>query len=110
MIEIERKIPYSRQLVLFAIYDICEQMEADYRINHDRNEIFIQGNLLENDNVIGCRITEQQSESTIRIWLEKPNERLSESGIRRTIMHFADGVEQHLENEGLLITSHNSYL
>lgn len=94
-----RILPYTKQLVTFALYDVIEQEHGEYQKNGQSGGI--TANLLVYGNQIGFTIDirEQPPATELTVAVTKPCEGLSEQGKRRAADYLADRVAQLMENE-----------
>lgn len=94
----KRVLPYNRQYVLLAVYEVLDKNNAEYEkadASTIAAEIAVYGNLSR----FSISVKEQEGETELRVTMARPCEGLSEAGIRRAITAVTDSVAQHLENE-----------
>ena len=98
MISVQRILPYTKQLVLYALYDVLDSEESEY----DKTE---NGCIAAKITVYGNRsrfmlsVSEVPPATILTVEISTPCEGLSEQGQRRAADYLADRVEQLLENE-----------
>ncbi len=94
-----RILPYTKQLVTFALYDVIEQERGEYQ--KDGQDGGITADLLVYGNQIGftVHVREQPPATELTVSVTKPCEGLSEQGKQRAAAYLADRVAQLLENE-----------
>ena len=98
MLSAHRFVPYTKQLVLMALYDVLDQEKSEYRRSADgdiRAGVSVYGNFSE----FSISVTEELPATNISIAVMTPGEGLSEMGQQRAANYLADRVEQLLENE-----------
>ena len=96
---VKRTLPYNRQYVLLAVYEVLDKNNAEYEkadASSIAAEIPIYGNLSR----FSISVKEQEGETELRVTMARPCE-----GIRRAITAVTDSIAQHLENE--LVISKN---
>ena len=98
MISVQRILPYTKQLVLYALYDVLDSEESEY----DKAE---NGRIAAGITVYGNRsgftlsVSEQPPVTVLTVQISAPCQGLSVQGQRRAADYLADRVEQLLENE-----------
>lgn len=95
---VKRVLPYNRQYVLLAVYEVLDKNNAEYEkadASTIAAEIAVYGNLSR----FSISVKEQERETELRVTMARPCEGLSEAGIRRAITAVTDSVAQYLENE-----------
>ena len=98
MKSVERNLPYTKQLVLYALYDVLDSEESEY----DKTE---NGCIAAKITVYGNRsrfmlsVSEVPPATILTVEISTPCEGLSERGELRAVDYLADRVEQLLENE-----------
>jgi len=95
----ERILPYTKQLVIFALYDVIEQEHGRYQRDGQSDDII--ADLFVYGNQIGftVHIRERPPGTELTVDVTRPCEGLSEQGRHRAADYLADRVEQLLENE-----------
>ena len=104
---VKRTLPYNRQYVLLAVYEVLDKNNAEYEkadASTIAAEIPVYGNLSR----FSISVKEQEGETELRVIMARPCEGLSEEGIRRAITAVTDSIAQHLENE-LVISKNYRY-
>ena len=95
---VRRNLPYTKQLVLYALYDVLDSEKSEY----DKQE---SGCIAAGITVYGNRsgfmlsVSEQLPDTVLTVEISSPYEGLSEQGELRAVDYLADRVEQLLENE-----------
>ena len=95
---VQRILPYTKQLVLYALYDVLDSEKSEY----DKRE---NGDIAAGVTVYGNRsgfvlsVSEQPPVTVLTVEISDPCEKLSEQGELRAVDYLADRVEQLLENE-----------
>ena len=98
MISIRRNLPYTKQLVLYALYDVLDSEKSEY----DKQE---SGGIAAGITVYGNRsgftlsVSEHPPDTVLAVEISDPCEGLSRQGEQRAVDYLADRVEQLLENE-----------
>ena len=98
MISVQRILPYTKQLVLYALYDVLDSEESEY----DKAEI---GRIAAKVTVYGNKsgftlsVSEQPTVTVLTVQISAPYGGLSRQGEQRAVDYLADRVEQLLENE-----------
>ena len=98
MKSVERNLPYTKQLVLYALYDVLDSEESEY----DKTEngcIAAKVTVYGNESVFTLSVSEQPPVTVLNVEISCPCEGLSEQGELRAVDYLADSVEQLLENE-----------
>ena len=95
---VRRNLPYTKQLVLYALYDVLDSEESEY----DKAE---NGRIAAGITVYGNRsgfmlsVSEHPPDTVLTVEISDPCEGLSRQGEQRAVDYLADRVEQLLENE-----------
>lgn len=95
---VQRILPYTKQLVLYALYDVLDSEESEY----DKAE---NGGIAAGITVYGNKsgftlsVSEQPPVTVLTVQISAPCQGLSVQGQRRAADYLADRVEQLLENE-----------
>ena len=98
MISVQRILPYTKQLVLYALYDVLDSEKSEY----DKQE---SGCIAAGITVYGNRsgftlsVSEHPPDTVLTVQISDPCQGLSVQGQRRAADYLADRVEQLLENE-----------
>ena len=94
MISVQRILPYTKQLVLYALYDVLDSEESEY----DKAE---NGRIAAKVTVYGNQssVSEQPPATVLTVEISAPYGGLSRQGEQRAVDYLADRVEQLLENE-----------
>ena len=98
MISIQRMLPYTKQLVLLALYDVLDQEKSEYHRDAD-GEILAGVTVYENYSEFSFTVSEDAPATKLTVSVVSPSLGLSEQGKRRAANYLADRVEQLLENE-----------
>ena len=97
----QRTLPYVRQYVVVAIYEVLEQYGVSYEKTASSpviSEIPIYGN----KSVFSISVSEQTDGTQLLVTMMRPYTGLSDDGIERAITAVADQIAQYLENETVL--------
>ena len=95
---VRRNLPYTKQLVLYALYDVLDSEKSEY----DKQE---SGCIAAGITVYGNRsgftlsVSEQPPATVLTVEISAPYGGLSRQGEQRAVDYLADRVEQLLENE-----------
>ena len=95
---IKRTLPYNRQYVIFAVYEVLDKNGAEYK-KTDASTILAEMSVYGNLSRFSVSVNEQETETEITVTMIHPCEGLSDAGIRRATTAIADSISQHLENE-----------
>lgn len=98
MMSIQRILPYTKQLVLLALYDVLDQEKSEYHKDADGNilaGVTVYGNYSE----FSFTVSEDSPATNFSVAVVSPGMGLSEQGMQRAVTYLADRVEQLLENE-----------
>ena len=91
-------LPYNRQYVLFAVYEVLDKNGAEYE-KTDASTILAEMSVYGNLSSFSISVDEHESGTVLTVTTVHPCEGLSDAGIRRATTAIADSVSQHLENE-----------
>lgn len=94
----KRNLPYMRQYVIVAVYDILDKEGVQYK-KTDASTIVAEMSVYGNKSVFSISVREQISGTELIVSVIQPYEGLSEQGIGRAITAVADRISQYLENE-----------
>ena len=94
----KRTLPYNRQYVIFAVYEVLDKNGAEYE-KTDASTILAEMSVYGNLSRFSVSVNEQETETEITVTMIHPCEGLSAAGIRRATTAIADSISQHLENE-----------
>lgn len=98
MSAVRRNLPYTKQLVLYALYDVLDSEKSEY----DKQE---SGCIAAGITVYGNKsgfmlsVSEHPPVTVLTVQISDPCQGLSVQGQRRAADYLADRVEQLLENE-----------
>ncbi|MFQ7108142.1 MAG: hypothetical protein ACLRQ4_23615 [Neglectibacter timonensis] len=95
---VQRILPYTKQLVLYALYDVLDSEESEY----DKQEsgcIAAKVTVYGNKSGFTLSVSEQPPVTVLTVQISAPCQGLSVQGQRRAADYLADRVEQLLENE-----------
>lgn len=98
MKSVRRLLPYTKQLVLYALYDVLDSEESEY----DRTEngsIAAKVTVYGNKSGFALSVSEEPPVTVLMVQISSPCQGLSVQGQRRAADYLADRVEQLLENE-----------
>ena len=91
-------LPYNRQYVIVAIYEVLDKNSAEYE-KTDASTILAEMSLYGNLSRFSVSVNEQETGTELTVTMIHPCEGLSDVGIRRATTALADSISQHLENE-----------
>lgn len=94
----KRTLPYNRQYVIFAVYEVLDKNGAEYE-KTDASTILAEMSVYGNLSRFSVSVNEQETETEITVTMIHPCEGLSDAGIWRATTAIADSISQHLENE-----------
>ena len=98
MKRVKRNLPYTRQYVIIAVYDILDNDGVQYEKTNETTiiaEISVYGN----KSVFSISVNEHLVGTELTVSVIKPCEGLSEKGKYRAATAVADRISQYLENE-----------
>lgn len=95
---IKRTLPYSRQYVMVAIYEVLDKNGAEYK-KTDSSTVLAEMAVYGNVSRFSVSVKELPSGTELSIKMIYPCEGLSSSGMERAVTAVADSVSQYLENE-----------
>lgn len=98
MISVQRILPYTKQLVLYALYDVLDSEESEYD-KAENGRIAAKVTVYGNQSGFTLSVSEQPPGTALTVQVSTPCEGLSVQGQRRAADSLADRVEQLLENE-----------
>lgn len=98
MRSVRRLLPYQKQPVLFAVYDVLDS-EKGYYTKEGAGCISAEITVFGNTSGFEITVSEEQSKTVLSLRITAPREGLSEKGRMRALCYLADRVEQLLENE-----------
>ena len=93
----QRILPYVRQYVIVAIYEVLEQDRIRYEKTESStivSEISVSGN----KSVFSISVSEQADGTQLLVTMVRPHKYLSADGIQRAVTAVADRISQYLEN------------
>lgn len=97
----KRTLPYVRQYVIIAIYEVLDNYGAEYEKTDDStivSEISIYGN----KSCFSISVNNEEMRTELTVIMLQPYTGLSDLGIQRSINAVADSISQYLENELVL--------
>ncbi len=94
----KRILPYGRQYVIVAIYEVLDKSGACYE-KTDSSTISSKMSVYGNTSRFSISFNEQISGTELLVTMVHPCEGLSSFGIQRAITAVADNISQYLENE-----------
>lgn len=98
MISVQRILPYTKQLVLYALYDVLDSEESEYD-KAENGGIAAEVTVYGNKSGFTLSVSEQPPVTVLTVQISAPCQGLSVQGQRRAADYLADRVEQLLENE-----------
>lgn len=97
----QRMLPYGRQYIIVAIYEVLEQDGIRYE-KTDSSSIVSEIPVYGNKSVFSISVSEQTDGTQLLVTMVRPHKYLSADGIQRAITAVADRISQYLENETVL--------
>lgn len=97
----QRTLPYVRQYVVVAIYEVLEQEGVSYE-KTDSSSIVSEIPVYGNRSVFSISVSEQADGTRLLVTMVRPYTGLSDDGIQRAVTAVADRISQYLENETVL--------
>lgn len=94
----KRTLPYNRQYVIFAVYEVLDKNGAEYE-KTDASTILSEMSVYGNLSRFSISVNEQEAGTELTVTMIHHCDGLSDAGIRRATTAIADSVSQHLENE-----------
>ena len=91
-------LPYNRQYVIFAVYEVLDKNGAEYE-KTDASTVLAEMSVYGNLSRFSISVNEQETGTELTVTMVHPCDGLSDAGIRRATTAIADSVSQHLENE-----------
>ena len=91
-------LPYNRQYVLFAVYEVLDKNGAEYE-KTDASTVLAEMSVYGNLSRFSISVNEKETGTELTVTMIHPCEGLSDAGIRRATTAIVDSVSQHLENE-----------
>ena len=98
MNSVQRILPYTKQLVLYALYDVLDSEESEYD-KAENGRIIAEVTVYGNKSGFMLSVSEQPPATVLTVEISDPYEGLSRQGEQRAVDYLADRVEQLLENE-----------
>ncbi len=98
MKSVQRILPYTKQLVLYAVYDILDSEESEYD-KAGNGCIAAQVTVYGNRSGFVLSVSEEPPVTLLTVQMSAPCQGLSEQGELRAVDYLADSVEQRLENK-----------
>lgn len=95
---VQRILPYTKQLVLYALYDVLDSEESEYD-KAENGRIAAKVTVYGNQSGFTLSVSEQPPVTVLTVEISAPYGGLSQQGQRRAVDYLADRVEQLLENE-----------
>ena len=94
-----RTLPYTKQLVFMALFDVLEQEHSEYSKSEENGTVTAAVNVYGNVSEFSVEIKENSPATQMTVCVTSPQKGLSEQGELRAADFIADRVEQLLENE-----------
>ena len=98
----QRTLPYVRQYVVVAIYEVLEQYGVSYE-KTDSSTVISEIPVYGNKSVFSISVSEQAEGTQMLVTMVRPCTGLSEDGVQRAVTAVADRISQYLENETVLV-------
>ena len=97
----KRTLPYNRQYVILAIYEVLDKNGAEYK-KEDASTILSEISVYGNSSLFSVSVSRQEEGTELSVTMVRQCVGLSESGVQRAITAVADSISQYLENELVL--------
>lgn len=97
----QRMLPYVRQYVVIAIYEVLEQDGVRYE-KTDSSTVVSEISVYGNKSIFSISVSEQADGTQLLVTMVRPYTGLSADGIQRAVTAVADRISQYLENETVL--------
>ena len=98
MKSVRRILPYTKQLVLYALYDVLDSENSVYK-KENAGQIDASISVFGNRSGFTLSVSEHPPDTVLTVEISDPCEGLSRQGEQRAVDYLADRVEQLLENE-----------
>lgn len=98
MVSVQRLLPFTKQLVLYALYDVLDAEESAYE-KTDTGCIRARVTVYGNPSGFVMTVSDAPPATVLTVDIPDPCLGLSRQGQRRSVQYLADRVEQLLENE-----------
>lgn len=95
---VRRNLPYTKQLVLYALYDVLDSEKSEYD-KQESGGIAAKVTVYGNKSGFTLSVSEQPPVTVLTVQISAPYGGLSRQGEQRAADYLADRVEQLLENE-----------
>ena len=95
---VRRNMPYTKQLVLYALYDVLDSEKSEYD-KAENGGIAAKVTVYGNKSGFTLSVSEHPPVTVLTVQISAPCQGLSVQGQRRAADYLADRVEQLLENE-----------
>ena len=95
---VRRNLPYTKQRVLYALYDVLDSEESEYD-KAENGRIAAKVTVYGNQSGFELSVSEELPATVLTVRISAPCQGLSVQGQRRAADYLADRVEQLLENE-----------
>ena len=95
---VRRNLPYTKQLVLYALYDVLDSEKSEYD-KQESGRIAAKVTVYGNPSGFELSVSEELPATVLMVQISAPCQGLSVQGQRRAADYLADRVEQLLENE-----------
>lgn len=105
MKSVRRILPYTKQLVLYALYDVLDSEDGVYE-KEKAGCIDAAVTVFGNKSGFEITVWEEPPATVLTVSMISPREGLSVQGQKRAVDYLADSVEQLLENELKLSAMH----
>ena len=98
MISVQRILPYTKQLVLYALYDVLDSEKSEYD-KAENGRIAAKVTVYGNQSGFELSVSDELPATVLMVQISAPCQGLSRQGEQRAVDYLADRVEQLLENE-----------
>ena len=93
----QRMLPYARQYVIIAIYEILEHDGVPYK-KTDSSTVVFHGN----KGIFSVSVSEQVKGTQLFVTMEQANAALSQAGSQRAINAVTRQISDYIENETVM--------
>ena len=91
-------LPYSRQYVIIAVYEILDKYGARYE-KENSSTVFSEITVYGNQSLFCISVNAHDDKTELRVAMVQPCSELSFDGMKRSVTAVTDSITQYLENE-----------
>lgn len=102
MHQAKRLLPYARQYVYMAVYDVLDTLGAEYWKDEESNAVVARLSVYGNVSTFGLSVVMQDTGTGLIVSILHSCPGLSAQGEERAVTAVTDNIAQHLENELLI--------